>query len=72
MSAPATEDARFAAITGTLVLVMNLGCVFLRITLAIIAVVGTKRIRDMYDQLQQIFLFVEDNLISAIWKTFNV
>lgn len=56
----------------TLVLVTNLGCVFRRITLAIIAVVGTKRIRDMYDQLQQIFLFVKDNLISAIWKSFNV
>lgn len=50
-----------------LVLVMNLGCVFCRITLAIIAVVRTKRIREMYDQLQQ-----EDNLISAIRKSFNV
>lgn len=55
----------------TLALVMNLGC-FCRITSTIIAVHRTKRIREIYDQLQQIFLFVEDNLISAIWKSFNV
>lgn len=55
----------------TQALVMNLGC-FCRITSTIIAFHRTKRIREIYDQLQQIFLFVEDNLISAIWKSFNV
>lgn len=52
-------------------LVMNLGC-FRGISWTITGVGRTKRIREIYDQLQQIFLFGEDNLITAIWKSFNV
>lgn len=55
----------------TLALVINLGC-FCRISLTIIAVYRTKRIRETYDQLRQIFLFVEDNLIRAMFESFNV
>lgn len=50
---------------------MNLGC-FRGISWTISGERRTKRIREIYDQLQQIFLFVEDNLITAIWKSFNV
>lgn len=50
---------------------MNLGC-FRGISWTITGVGRTKRIREIYDQLQQIFLFGEDNLITAIWKSFNV
>lgn len=64
------EEGRRSDIT-TPALVMNLGCCR-GISWTISGEHRTKRIREIYDQLHQIFWFVDDNLITAIWKSFNV